>query len=371
MKNHSTTRYLFFPFFIILILAGVLFYTSFNTPLRSQTATIYTPQEEPSLSLQHLLGQSIMIGIQGTTLTEEEKNLLRTYGIGGVMLLEKNIVSEEQLTSLISDIQAIAQKENIPPLFIAIDQEGGAVSRIKTDPTYDIPQSKITTPDTAYTTAYTRGTHLKKLGITMNFSPVIDPITIEESFLWDRVFHTPLEKRISLAVQMIKGYKDAHITPVLKHFPGHNNESRDTHQYITDSFPLKTEYTQHFSSLFAQTYVPAVMISHTTSETDELPATLSKTALSYLTHELLYTGITVTDDLEMNALSLFSPKERSLKALQAGVDILLFSGYQYNSAVHEDILSYLVSELSLRPDLSSSLQSRYTKITSYKEKHLP
>lgn len=371
MKNHSTTSYLFFSFFVILILTGVLFYASINTPVRLQTATIYTPQEEPSLSLQRLLGQSILIGIQGTTLTEEEENLLRTYGIGGVMLLEKNIVSEEQLTSLISDIQAIAQQENIPPLFIAIDQEGGDISRIKTDPTHTTAQADINTPEIAYTTAYTRGTYLRNLGITMNFSPVIDPITTEESFLWDRVFHTPLEKRIPLAVQMIEGYKDAGITPVLKHFPGHNNTSLDTHQHITSSFPLKTEYTQHFSSLFAQTYVPAVMISHTRAQTDTLPATLSQTALSYLTTELLYTGITITDDLEMSALASFSPKERSLKALQAGVDILLFSGYQYNNAVHEDILSYLVSELSLRPDLLTSLQSRYKKITTYKEKHLP
>ena len=372
MKNHSTTRYLFFPFFLILIFTGVLFYTSFNAPTTAYKASIYTPQEEyEALSLQRLLGQSIIMGIQGTTLTQEERNIITTYGIGGIILLEKNISSEQQLTTLISNIQTLAHEHNLPSLFIAIDQEGGHISRIQTDPTYEISQSDITTLDDAYTTAYTRGTYLYNLGVTMNFSPVIDPITTKDSFLWDRVFHTPLEKRITLGARMIEGYRDAHITPVLKHFPGHDNTSLDTHEHISYSFPLKTEYTQHFSSLFAQTYVPAIMMSHTIPQTETLPATLSHTALSYLKHELLYTGLTITDDLEMSALSSFSPKERSLKALQAGVDILLLSGYQYNSAVHEDIFSYLVSELSLREDLQTSLHTRYKKITSYKEKHLP
>lgn len=372
MKKQNSTRYLYISSFLILILGGVLLYGSLNTPFSKQQASVQTTiQKEDAIPLQYLLGQSVMVGIQGTHLTQEEEAFIRTYGIGGVMLLEKNITSEEQVQNLIKYIQNIAEENNFPSLFIAIDQEGGEVSRIASDPTVAIEQKDITTKEKAYNTAYTRGTYLSSLGINMNFSPVIDPITSEKSFLWNRVFHTPLATRIQLAIAMIEGYKAGGITPVLKHFPGHNNTSLDTHEYSSYSFPLQTEYTQHFSSLFAQTYVPAVMISHTIAQGEEIPATLSQRDIAYLENELLYTGLTITDDLEMNALASYSPKERSIKALLSGVDILLFSGYRYNIAIHEDILSHLMDELELRPELQTSLKTRYKKITSYKKIYLP
>ena len=132
------------------------------------------------------IGQLFIIGFEGKTITPQTEELFKKYRPGGVLLLSKNIESKEQLKSLIQDLQNLSLKEMGLPLFIAVDQEGGLISRIdflseKTS------QSEIKDIEQAYQIGLNRGQELKELGINLNLAPVLD-ITEEGDFLLAGLF---------------------------------------------------------------------------------------------------------------------------------------------------------------------------------------
>jgi beta-N-acetylhexosaminidase len=309
-----------------------------------------TPEELilEDMSVEQKVGQLFIFGFDGTSLNEENKNFLLDHNIGGVLLLSKNISSEAQIKSLIEDIQT----SNEVPLFISIDQEGGPVARIRWDSSITKSQTTITSPEQAYQDALTKGQYLKDLGVNMNLAPVIEYIQDENSFIYDRVFRGSMEDVIEKSISAINGYTEAGIVSVPKHYPGHSDTSTDSH-YNLPVVKIEenqwNEYILPFSSVLSDTTVDALMVGHVQfPNIDSNPTTISNEIINNkLIDELEYTGLVISDDMEMGALDDIDTYQNIAKrALEAGNDILIYSKYMNRHPnIQNDVYEYIVEEV--------------------------
>ncbi len=294
-----------------------------------------------SKPVQKKVGNKIMVGIPDTVLSKETTRFISNNGIGGILLLSRNIQSEIQLKKLTHDIHTIDAD-----IIIAIDQEGGEISRILFKGSEITPQKEIASESDAYIIARKRAEQLASYGIDMNFSPVVDFITNKNSFLFQRTFQKDPETIAALAGAMMRGYEDGGVMPVLKHFPGHTDDSDDTHLAITLVSVPKKELERHidpFKKIISQFSTPAVMVGGTTyTAYDSVPAALSSVVIQdLLQKELGFRGIVISDDLEMDAFSNYSLEDRARRALEAGNDMIIFSQIKTTQKQLEKIIALL------------------------------
>jgi beta-N-acetylhexosaminidase len=319
-----------------------------------------------NMTNEEKVGQLFIFGIEGTTLTKEEEDFLADNHIGGILLLGKNISNEQQLKQLILDIQST----NNIPLFISIDQEGGKVSRITWDSRLTKAQKDIQNYNDSYITAKERGEYLKELGINMNLAPVVEYITDEDSFMYDRVYRGSKEQVIQKSIGAVRGYIDADIIPVPKHYPGHDNNSSDSHT----SLPVVNiednqwnEYIQVFKEIIEETNVNAIMAGHVKyPNIDNNPSSLSYEILTKrLVQDLGYTGLIISDDMCMGAVkNTDTLTNTAKKALLAGNDILIYSTSQIS--IQEDIYNYILKEVN---NGNMDIDGKVLKILRIKIKH--
>jgi beta-N-acetylhexosaminidase len=309
-----------------------------------------TPEELilEDMSVEQKVGQLFIFGFDGISLNKENKKFLVDHNIGGILLLSKNISSETQLKTLITDIQT----SNDIPLFISIDQEGGPVARIRWDSSLTKAQTSINTAQQAYDDALTKGKYLKSLGINMNLAPVIEYIYDENSFIYDRVYRGSREEVIEKSISAINGYTEAGIVSVPKHYPGHSDTSIDSH-YNLPVVKIEedqwNEYILPFSSVLNGTTVYAIMVGHVQfPNIDSSPTTVSNEIItSKLIDDLEYTGLVISDDMEMGALDDIDTYQNIAKrALEAGNDILIYSKYMNKHPnIQNDVYEYIVDEV--------------------------
>lgn len=285
------------------------------------------------MSLEEKIGQLIIGGLRSTKVDQEAETLIEQYNLGGVNLIERNLKSSSQTRGLNKDIQLTAQKNGRPPLFIAVDQEGGPISRLRFLKELT-PQERITNVDQALLVAQKRAEELTGLGFNMIFSPVLDYVTEPKAYLYKRVFHMKQSEIISFGTAMIKGYESKNIISVPKHFPGYSNIRPDPHKN-KDLEITEADYQnglQIFSEIIKQQ--PAIlMTAHVVVPVlDEKPVTLSqKIFTQVLRGDLGYKGIVVSDDLSMaSVLQDKSVEGVAVEALVAGNDMLISTLYPEN-----------------------------------------
>ncbi len=282
------------------------------------------------------LGQLLIIGIRGTSLTEDEAEFIITNNIGGVILFARNIESPEQVHSLCKSIQALRHKtKDKLPLFIGVDQEGGRVARMKTPFTQWPPLSyigKLDSTSVAFKFAMDMGSELRAVGINLDFAPCVDILTNpKNAVIGDRSLSTDPEQVAKLASALVRGYIKSGIIPCAKHFPGHGNTLLDSHEDLPvediDVERLKNVELVPFKKVF-RARLDMVMTAHIKfSKVDPVwPVTLSEKFLKgMLRQELRYRNIIISDDLDMKALAKNYPvADIPVMALQAGCDILLY-----------------------------------------------
>ena len=276
------------------------------------------------------VGQLLMIGIHGKTLNDDAKFMLNEYRMGGIILFDRNMESKDQVKSLITDINKTGKSAGLTPLFIGIDQEGGAVARmedqlIKVPPAEELGKEPI---EQAVSLAKQSGTELKDLGFNINFAPVADL-----GLTYGRSFSTNPDDVVRYASAVGKAYDEAGLWYSYKHFPGIGKTDVDLHA-DTSVVPvsketLLNEDTKVFVDLIKQskpnTY--AIMVSHAMyPQIDpDHPSSLSKAIITdWLRKDMGYNGVVVTDDMDMGALAKhYTFGDMAVQSILAGSDILL------------------------------------------------
>lgn len=276
------------------------------------------------------VGQLMMIGIHGKTLNDDAKFMLNEYRVGGIILFDRNMESKDQVKSLITDINKTGKSAGLTPLFIGIDQEGGAVARmedqlIKVPPAEELGKEPI---EQAVSLAKQSGTELKDLGFNINFAPVADL-----GLTYGRSFSTNPDDVVRYASAVGKAYDEAGLWYSYKHFPGIGKTDVDLHA-DTSVVPvsketLLNEDTKVFVDLIKQskpnTY--AIMVSHAMYPQIDAdhPSSLSKAIITdWLRKDMGYNGVVITDDMDMGALAKhYTFGDMAVQSILAGSDILL------------------------------------------------
>lgn len=321
------------------------------------------------------VGQLLMIGIHGKTLNDDAKFMLNEYRVGGIILFDRNMESKDQVKSLIADINKTGKSAALTPLFIGIDQEGGAVARmedqlIKVPPAEELGKEPI---EKAVSLAKQSGTELKDLGFNINFAPVADL-----GLTYGRSFSTNPDEVVRYASAVGKAYDEAGLWYSYKHFPGIGKTDVDLHA-DTSVVPvsketLLNEDTKVFVDLIKQskpnTY--AIMVSHAMyPQIDpDHPSSLSKAIITdWLRKDMGYNGVVVTDDMDMGALAKhYTFGDMAVQSILAGSDILLVCHeYEHMQEAYNGLMKAVkdgrISKERLDESVKRILLMKITKIS--------
>lgn len=289
------------------------------------------------MSIDEKVGQLLLVGFPQEKLDAKLSNHISQNKIGSFLIFKRNIVSLDQLKKLNADVLDYSMERfRIPPL-MAIDQEGGNVSRIATNPRLpflfhfgDLTDSKF-----SYHYGYYTGQLLASLGFNFNLAPVLDLADFSSnSFIALRSFGNDPQKTAQNGFAYSQGLINQRVVPTAKHFPGLGSATLDPHNVVVSNSASMTAFEQYdlipFKDFAKLGENSAVMMSHMVYkglDSSGLPASFSK----YLMNDVLrkrigFKGVIVTDDLHMKASSsMITPSEAALKSLKAGSDLVMLS----------------------------------------------
>ncbi|WP_303784948.1 beta-N-acetylhexosaminidase [Azovibrio restrictus] len=271
----------------------------------------------------------LMIDIQGTALTDLDRERLCHPLVGGIILFTRNYTDPEQLQALTTEIHALRQ----PPLLIAVDHEGGRVQRFREGFTRlpamaRLGQAWDANPDHALILArqvgYVLAAELRARGVDFSFTPDLDLDYGRSSVIGSRAFHRRPEAVIALAGALIQGLRAGGMGSCGKHFPGHGWVEADSHVAIpVDERSL--EALQEDIRPYRELPLDAVMPAHVIyPEIDEKSSGFSNKWHEYLRNDIKFNGVVFSDDLSMEGASVVGDTlSRVQAAYQAGCDMLL------------------------------------------------
>lgn len=301
--------------------------------------------------LDFCIGQMLMVGFRGLELDADDPFLqqIESLQLGGTILFDydvpsrtplRNVQSADQLRALTKALQSAAST----PLFIAIDQEGGRVNRLK--PRFGFPESKSQAElarldDEQQTRLQARRTArlLADLGINLNFAPVLDLAVHPENPIIARLERSYSDDPATVEKQArwtIEEFRQVGVLTAVKHFPGHGSSREDSHQGLPDvTSHWTSEELRPFATLIREGLPDMVMTAHLYNRNwdADLPATLSRPVIGQMLRaEMGFEGVVVSDDMQMGAItSRFGLQEAIEKAVLAGVDLLTFA----NNSVYD------------------------------------
>ena len=288
------------------------------------------------------LGQLFLIGFAGLTVDAGHPVVaaISRYDLGGVILFDRelngsrrNIESPGQLRELTVALQGFSQT----PLFIAVDQEGGRVCRLKEEDGFapTVPAKFLGDQDDPVTTrrhAEEMARELAAFGINLNLAPVVDMDLNPANPIigrYLRSFGSGAQRVVSHAGAFIDAHHQHNIACCLKHFPGHGSAAGDSHLgFVDNSDQWRPAELEPYQQLIAAGLADSLMTAHVVNrqlDPSGLPATLSAPVLSGLLRGRLgFAGVIISDDLQMRAISdQWSYEEAVTGALLAGVDMLI------------------------------------------------
>src|SRR3989338_3042232 len=186
-----------------------------------------------NIPINKKLGQMLMIGFHWTAISDELREMITDYGIGGVILFSRNIESPSQVKDLCNSLQKLSIKNNKKPLLIAIDQEVGRIFRLK-PPFRQYPSygelGRTGSEDAVRSNALLMADELIEIGVNMNMAPVLDVNTNHKNpIIGDRSFSSDPNVVSRLGSCVIKTFHEKGIIAVGKHFPGHGDTFSDSH----------------------------------------------------------------------------------------------------------------------------------------------
>ncbi|MBK9630507.1 MAG: serine hydrolase [Saprospiraceae bacterium] len=313
----------------------LLFWIFIQSTLHSQLNEVdhdWIQKQLAEMSLDEKIGQLFMIRAYGrndSAHIQAVVDLITNYKVGGLCFFQGDPATQAQLTNLYQSLSKI-------PLLVSMDAEWGLGMRLKKDGFHfpkQLTMGALTDDELIYKMGREQAVHLKRLGVHLNFAPVLDinnnpnnPVINERSFGDDKI------KVSQKSYSFMKGLQDGGVLACAKHFPGHGDTDVDSHYDLPvikhdrarlDSFELFP------FKILGQTELASVMIAHLLIPEldDHKPASLSKFVIQKLLRkDLAYDGLVITDALEMKAVSKnYTNGNLELEALKAGNDILLLS----------------------------------------------
>ena len=297
----------------------------------------------PHYSIAEMIGQLFLVGFEGNTLSKNHpitEDIVKR-NLGGVILFDKllakklpsnNIVTPAQVAGLTSSLQNMAEGN----LLITVDQEGGMVGRLKEQHGFAPTPGAETLgngPDPEETTRAGRqvARMLSTHGINFNLAPVVDLNIFPQNPIigaYGRSFSENPNIVFKNTVRWIAAHRQEGVLSCVKHFPGHGSSRSDSHLGFVDiSNSWNKVELQPYQDLVGIGYNEAIMVGHLfNSHFDEYhPATLSRSTVhEILRSELGYSGLIVSDDMQMRAITdRYGLAEACCKAIAAGIDLLI------------------------------------------------
>jgi beta-N-acetylhexosaminidase len=275
----------------------------------------------------------VMLDVEGSRLSAEDRELLQHPNVGGVILFSRNYESPAQLRELTAAIHALRR----PELVIAVDQEGGRVQRFREGFTplppvhmlgrlYDLERERAL--QLAETCGWLMAAELRAHGVDLSFAPVLDLDYGLSDVIGDRAFHRSPEAVARLAGRFAAGMRHAGMAAVGKHFPGHGGVVADSHLALPEDrrpYADLLDDMQPYGTLIAEG-LAGVMVAHVVyKRLDRMPAGFSHWWLgTELRIRLRFQGAIFSDDLSMAGAAIAgSLPQRAAVALQAGCDVVL------------------------------------------------
>lgn len=343
------------------------------------------------LSLEEKIGQLLIVHFYGTSLNEEAKSFIDDLHIGGVIYFNwsNGLENPTQVQSLSADLQKYALSQSKPiPLFIAVDQEGGLVARLRRGFTSfpgNAALGKTGDPELAEKCAYAIGKELRSVGVTTNLAPVIDVNSNPYNpIIGIRAFGNDPKTVTDYGKKMLEGFRRAGIMSVLKHFPGHGDVQIDSHEALpvvgksieelieVELYPFRTLASSADGIMTAHLLVPAL---------DSYKCvTLSPYVIeNNLKKGLDFQGLIFTDSLAMQGVldQTTGVIDAALQSFKAGHDILLLGGKQllgeskgFEVTFHDvkDIQQAFVHAIRSGVISEKRLDESVAKILAFKEK---
>lgn len=297
---------------------------------------VLTKEEEilNSMTLEEKIGQLFIVRYENI----DEEDEVKQYQLGGITFYGKDFRYEDK-DSIIELINSLQSDVKIP-MFMSVDEEGGSVARVSR--WYQYRSEIFLSPrdyyeqgglDLVLQMEEEKAQLLSSLGLNMNLSPVADISDKPGAFMYDRSLGEDAYTTAEFVCRTAKISADYGVGSVIKHFPGHGNNT-DTHFYTTRD-------TRSLKELEENDLIPfqaamdegnsAIMIGHTVVEAldDKYPASLSRKVHDYIRNQMHYNGIIMPDALDMDTVSSsFNGENVAVLAIMAGNDILCTSEYK-------------------------------------------
>ena len=305
-------------------------------------------------------------------ITDQTRRAMSQYPAGGFLLNTANIASPAQLKQFTADLKEVCA---VPP-FIAIDEEGGRVSRLGNHPSFDVPKPDAmqdigSTGDTelAYDAGSTIGKYIREYGFNLDFAPVADVNTNPDNIvIGTRAFGSDPELVSRMVSAFLDGLHKQQVFGTIKHFPGHGDTTNDTHTgyvavYKTWEELLEAEIIPFRDNLGKTDLVMTAHITMKNVTSEDVPATLSHEIITgKLRKELGYDGVVITDAMNMGAiLNDYPSGEAAVRAIEAGADIIL-TPHDYAesfNAVLEAVRSGRISQARINESVLRILKLKY------------
>lgn len=366
----KTKNYLIF--ILIIIFIGILILFSLNFYQEEKTKKVSKPDYLTkaqnlleTLSLDEKIGQLLLVRFPENNQIE----IMNNYKLGGFVFYSRDLnnKTEDEVKKMISDLQ---QNTKIP-LLNAIDEEGGKVSRLSTNP--NLVTEKFKSPSELYESGgfeaikndtINKSNILANLGFNLNLAPVVDVSTDKNDYIYERTLKLDTNDVATYAKTVIEASKNTKVSYTLKHFPGYGN-SKDTHNNMAINYEswetIKEKYLPPFKEGIAAG-AEAIMVSHNIMDgiDKEQPASLSEKIHSILKNDLNFKGIIITDDLAMGAVK--DIPNVTTKAFLAGNDILITTDYKQSfDDLKNSLETNIISQDKLNDTVLKILTWKYYK----------
>ncbi len=324
-------------------------------------------------SLARLIGQKLVVRMDGTVPSADLLGRIRRGEVGGVILFGQNITTRAPLIALTRQLHAAAIAGGQPPLLIAVDQEGGSIKRIPwAPPTLTLPaMGRLASTTTARSQGRATGLALAGLGIDVDLAPVADVPVSTASFLYraGRTWSFSATRTAALADAFSTGLESGGLVPTMKHFPGLGEATLNTDLRIVSIRASRAALAGEllpYRSAIAH-HIPLIMLSNATYTAYDAHAAAGwspaiNTVL--LRQQLGFTGATITDSLDGTAAARgYTAAHLAIRAAEAGTDLLLLTG---SEASTKSDFSQLLAAATAGTVPRAALLASWTRILALK-----